>query len=100
MSRNSRTIWMAGVVAAGSLSSLALAGGPALAITPQPAASIPTLVVPVMDEEDLAVEKDLEPDQVPETKSGQEMMSVPDRADTTSGDVEDEELKRDLETGE
>jgi hypothetical protein len=56
--------------------------------------------VPVTDEEDSAIEKDLEPDEVPKTKSGAEMIPVPDRARTDGGNVEEEELKRDLETGE
>ncbi|MDJ0513235.1 MAG: hypothetical protein QNJ62_07295 [Methyloceanibacter sp.] len=100
MSRNSRSTRIAGLVAAGALSSLAFAGSPALAITLQPAGSVPTLVVPVMDQEDMEVKRDLEPDQVPETKSGGEMVPVPDRADSISSNVEDEELKRDLETGD
>ncbi len=100
MSLKSRTTRIAALVAAGALSSFALAGSPALAMKLQPAVSVPTFVVPVMDEEDLQVDRDLRPDEVPETKSGEKMVPAPDRADSMGSNVEDEELKRDLETGE
>lgn len=89
-----------GMVLIGGLATLAIAGGPALAL-PTHDLKAPSLVVPVQDEEDMAVERDLEPDEVPATKSGGEMMPAPDRAETKSGgNVEDEELQRDLETGD
>jgi hypothetical protein len=100
MFRLNRTVLIAGLVATGGLGAFALFGSSALAFGPQPAVSGPSLVVPVMDEEDSAIEKDLEPDEVPKTKSGGEMIPVPDRARTDGGNVEEEELKRDLETGE
>lgn len=100
MFRFIRTVLIAGLVATGGLGVFALSGSSALAFGPQPAVSGLSLVVPVMDEEDSAIEKDLEPDEVPKTKSGGEMIPVPDRARTDGGDVEDEELQRDLETGE
>lgn len=83
------------------LAALAVAGGPALAL-PTHDLKAPSLVVPVQDEENMAVEEDLEPDEVPATKSGGEMMPAPDRAEGKSGggNVEDEELQRDLETGD
>ncbi|WP_159079810.1 hypothetical protein [Methyloceanibacter sp. wino2] len=83
------------------LAALAVAGGPALAL-PTHDLNAPSLVLPVQDEEDMEVERDLEPDEVPTTKSGGEMMPPPDRAETKSsgGNVEDEELQRDLETGD
>jgi hypothetical protein len=100
MFRFNRTVLIAGFVATGGLGVFALSGSSALAFGPQPAVSGLSLVVPIMDEEDSAIEKDLEPDEVPKTKSGGEMIPVPDRASTDGDDVEDEELKRDLETGE
>lgn len=81
------------------LAALAVTAGPALAL-PTHDLKAPSLVLTVQDEEDMAVERDLEPDEVPATKSGEEMVPAPDRAKTTGGDVEDEEVKHDLETGD
>ena len=81
------------------LAALAVAAGPALAL-PGHNVKAPSLVVPVQDVEDMEVERDLEPDEVPTTKSGEEMVPAPDRAKTTGGDLEDEEVKHDLETGD
>ncbi|BAQ16411.1 hypothetical protein GL4_0951 [Methyloceanibacter caenitepidi] len=82
------------------VAALAIAAGPAFAL-PTHDLKAPSLVVPVQDEEDMEVQRDLEPDEVPATKSGGEMMPAPDRAKTTGGgNVEDEELQRDLETGD
>ena len=89
-----------GIVLIAGLGVFTLAGGPALALTPPKAGAGPSLVVLMMDEEDMEVERDLEPDEVPKTKSGGEMVPVPDRAETSGGDVEDEEVKHDLETGD
>ena len=88
------------LIVTGVIGIVALWGNPALAFGPQPAVSGPSLVVPVMDEEDSAVQRDLEPDEMPKTKSGGEMVPVPDRARTDADNVEQEELKRDLETGD
>jgi len=92
MSRNNGMVWIAG------LAGIALAGAPAFAMTPKPLGASPSLVLPVMDEEDKTVEEDLRPDEVPTTKSGREMVPAPERAE--GGNVEDEEVKRDLETGD
>ena len=90
-----------GMVLIGGLATLAIAGGPASAL-PTHDLKAPSLVLPVQDEEDMEVQRDLEPDEVPATKSGGEMMPAPDRAKATGGggNVEDEELQRDLETGD
>ncbi len=81
------------------LAALAVAGGPALAL-PAQNMKAPSLVVPVQDVEDMEVERDLEPDEVPTTKSGEEMVPAPDREKTMGSDVEDEEVTHDLETGD
>ncbi len=100
MFRFNRIALIAGLIVTGGLGIFALSGSSTLAIGLQPAGSSPPLFVPVMDEEDSAVQKDLEPDEVPKTKSGGEMVPVPDRARTDGGNLEQEELKRDLETGD
>lgn len=65
----------------------------------QPLEPDTTLFWLASDEEDRAVERDLEPDEVPMTKSGGEMVPIPRRAEPSGSDVEDEEVKHDLETG-
>jgi hypothetical protein len=91
MARLNTLAWM-------GLAALALATGPAMAL---PTHDAPSLIVPVQDAEDMEVQRDLEPDEVPATKSGGEMVPAPDRAkDMGGGNVEDEELQRDLETGD
>ena len=89
-----------GIAWSAGIGIFALAASPALAISPQHAGPSPSLIVPVMDEEDAEVERDLETDQAPKTKSGRDMVPAPDRADSDGGNVEQEELKRDLETAE
>jgi hypothetical protein len=92
MARLNTLAWM-------GLAALAVATGPAMAL-PTHDVKAPSLIVPVQDVEDMEVQRDLEPDEVPATKSG-EMVPAPDRAkDMGGGNVEDEELQRDLETGD
>ncbi|WP_141701073.1 hypothetical protein [Methyloceanibacter methanicus] len=102
MCRLNGMVWIAGPAAlALGLAAFALAGGPAVALTPHSLDSGASLVLPVTDQEDLSVEEDLVPDEVPapKTKSGEEMMPAPERPDT-GGDMEDSAIEKDLETGE
>jgi hypothetical protein len=93
MARLNTLAWM-------GLAALAVTTGPAMAL-PTHDVKAPSLIVPVQDVEDMEVQRDLEPDEVPATKSGGEMVPAPDRAkDMGGGNVEDEELQRDLETGD
>lgn len=65
-------------------------GGPASAV------SLPTLdqdyslLIPVMDEETMAVEEDLRPDEVPNDMESEEPMMDPKSEEAESGDIEDE----------
>jgi len=95
MCRLNGMVWIAGLAA------FALAGGPALALTPQSLEPSASLVLPVTDQEDLSVEEDMVPDEVPDTMkdSGEKMMPAPDRPGA-AGDMEDSAIKKDLETGE
>jgi hypothetical protein len=54
-----------------------------------------------MDQEDLSVEEDMEPGEVPGAMkdSGEKAMPAPDRRGV-AGDMEDDAVKKDLETGE
>lgn len=95
MRRSNGMVWIAGLAA------LAVAGGPAAALTPSAMPAGPSWVLPVMDQENLSVEEDLEPSQVPEAmkESGEGMAPAPERSEA-GGNIEDEEIKRDLETGD
>ena len=95
MRRFNGMVWIAGLAA------LALAGGPAAALTPHSLESGASMVRPVMDQEDLSVEEDMEPGEVPGAMkdSGDKAMPAPDRRGV-AGDMEDDAVKKDLETGE
>lgn len=95
MRRFNGMVWIAGIAA------IALAGGPAAALTPHSLESGASMVRPVMDQEDLSVEEDMEPGEVPGAMkdSGEKAMPAPDRRGV-AGDMEDDAVKKDLETGE
>jgi hypothetical protein len=71
--------------------------GPAKALAPLALDAAPSLVVPVMDEEDLAVEEDLRPDEVPlgagEGETTHDWMMPPEEGED-SGDIEDEMIDK------
>ena len=89
-------VWIAGLAAFG------LACGPALALSPHAIDPGSSLVVSVMDQEDQSVEEDLVPDEVPDDmkKSQDRMEPAPEPKGEDSGDIEDETVKHDLETGD
>lgn len=91
--------------AALALGSFAFAGQ-ALAASPVPYAAAPSLLVTVQDEENLEVWKDLQPDLTPpeavtgkrdEAPEGPSVEKTP--MGEGSGDIENQELFHDLETG-
>ncbi|GFO82850.1 hypothetical protein [Methyloceanibacter sp.] len=89
-------VWIVGLAAFG------LIGSPALALSPHAIDPGSSWVVPVMDQEDLSVEEDLVPDEVPDgmKKSEDRMEPAPEPKGEDAGDIEDETLKHDLETGD
>lgn len=89
-------VWIAGLAAFG------LAGTPALALTPHAIDPGSSLVMPVVDQEDLSVEEDLAPDEVPDDmkKSEDRIEPAPETKGEDAGDIEDETVKEDLETGD
>lgn len=89
-----------GIALIGGAAALSVVGGSALALPGHQSEIGPSIVWPVADEENEAIDRDLETDEVPTTKSGGQMIPAPDRAESDSSDIEDKELKRDLDTGE
>lgn len=74
-------------------------GGPAQAVSPPALAHGLSLVTPVMDQEDRAVEEDLRPNEVPQSMEGEgtkPMMEPRPRASEGSngGNIEDETIDR------
>ena len=76
--------------------------GPAEAVSPLASAEAASLVVPVVDQEDLSVEEDLRPDEPPEALEG-EMPEKPEMAPMappeemkgeSSGNIEDEMIDK------
>lgn len=106
MLRRMRMTWagrLAGIAAIAGVTALAggLAGGPASALPPHISQSAPSLVWPVMDEEDRALREDLETGEVPAAPQAEERAApAPDRAEPSGGNIEDEELKREMEAGD
>ncbi len=84
---------------------LAVSGGPALAMSGLALSlggvdSAPSLALPVVDQENLAVEEDLVPDEVPakEEDAGAPKQAMPEPKTMGGDDIEDETIKR-LEPG-
>ena len=83
-----------------------LVGGLALAVSGVPALSLggvdsaPSLALPMVDQENLAVEEDLVPDEVPasEEDAGAPKQAMPEPKTMGGDDIEDETIKR-LEPG-
>ena len=88
-----------GVVGICALAFLA-AHGPAKAVSPLSLNQAAPLVVPVVDQEDLAVEEDLRPDEAPEALMGEPrkkpmMAPAPEEMEgQSSGNIEDETIDR------
>lgn len=102
MLRRMRMTWagrLAGIAAIAGVT--ALAGGPASALPLHISQNAPSLVWPVMDEEDRALREDLETGDVPAAPQAEERaVPAPDRAEPSGGNIEDEELKREMEAGD
>ena len=90
-------IWSAAPLALVILSApVASSAGPALAMAPHSLDAGRSLVVPVMDQEDLSVEEDLVPDEVPDSEreaAGQDV-PMPEQKSGGDGDIEDQTIKR------
>jgi hypothetical protein len=66
-------------------------GGPAMAASPLSFGDGTARLILVQDEEDMAVEKDLRPDEVPEATEGEPMMEpkMEEEGESGGGDMED-----------
>jgi len=78
----------------------ALLASPAYALSPLSLNGGPSFVVPVADEEDEEIMRDMRPDEMPQdAEEGKEEGAHEAGKESDSGDVEEETLYRDLETG-